>query len=955
MATFVKNRLWAGKPKLGSNTKGIDRKDAHLKAKTKYHPTLKFVELRQLPIKMSTHEQLLVEIFHLDERLIFVADPSGKILFANKALGQFVSTNPQLLAGKNYLQVLYKEPNALAAEQRAIDQRVIQQQEIIRSEEKYVRFDQEEKWFLSTRQPLTINQQTYLLVHLADITKEKISKPQALEQKEFSDLIAENSSDFIGLHYPDGRIVQYSANSRAIVGYEATELINRYPVSLIHPDDLAVIQEQGSKLFREKQPGILPHYRVRKKSGEYIWVETAIKWVKDGAGQFTRFLSASQDITEQKKAEAALEKSEKKYRDLVSYSQVIIFTHTLDGTILSTNPIMQSLLGYTELELTGLPFTDILRLKDRVRYQEYLRDIRQHDKIVDVITVLDKQNQPKHLLFHNIKVNEPEVEPYIIAFAQDITERLEAEEELKRAKTKAEISAKAKEQFLANMSHEIRTPMNGIIGMAALLKKTSLDNSQQNYLRLIQESAQNLLVIINDVLDVAKIESGKLQFEEIPFSVNEILKSAQQSLIYKAEEKDILLDLKLLKSENLLVNGDPYRLTQILINLLSNAIKFTQVGKVELAAEVTHESIFDYTLRISVTDTGIGIASDKIDTIFESFVQANSDTTRKYGGSGLGLTICKNLVELQGGRIWVKSKSGQGTTFAFEITYSKVHQEPVIAETTPEIDYSSLSAYRILLAEDNAINQFMAKSILHGWGVTVDIANNGQEALALHEQFTYDVILMDIQMPVMGGLETTTLIRQMADPVKAQIPIIALTANALKGDSEIYLQAGMDDYMSKPYEEEKLFLKIAQNIRQSNLVTASKSQAAEPETDASSIAIENQYNLSLIQNLAKGDQSFITQMISMIITLIPEALRKMQAHTAAREWYELSQVAHSIKPAVDSLMLHSIREQLTKIEIEARDNQQVTDLPAMVTSVTKSLHKVIAQLQKDFLISKPHD
>ncbi len=467
--------------------------------------------------------------------------------------------------------------------------------------------------------------------------------------------------------------------------------------------------------------------------------------------------------------------------------------------------------------MVGLPFTEILRPRDRVRYQEYLRDIRQHDKVVDVITVIDKQGQPKHLLFQNIKVNEPDVEPYIIAFAQDITERLEAENELKKAKNKAEISAKSKELFLANMSHEIRTPMNGIIGMAALLKKTILDATQQNYLKLIQESAQNLLVIINDVLDVAKIESGKLQFEEIPFNVNDILLSAQQSLIYKAEEKDILLDLKLLTLKEPLVTGDPYRLTQILINLLSNAIKFTQVGKVELAAEIVHESIFDYTLRIAVTDTGIGIAADKIDTIFESFVQANSDTTRKYGGSGLGLTICKNLVELQGGRIWAKSKPGQGATFIVEITYPKVHQTPITPAETQQIDYTSLSPYKILLAEDNAINQFMAESILNGWGVVVDIANNGQEALDLHQQFNYDLILMDIQMPIMGGVETTRLIRQMPDPVKAQIPIIALTANALKGDSDTYVQAGMNDYMSKPYEEEKLFLKISHNIRQNKL------------------------------------------------------------------------------------------------------------------------------------------
>ena len=381
--------------------------------------------------------------------------------------------------------------------------------------------------------------------------------------------------------------------------------------------------------------------------------------------------------------------------------------------------------------------------------------------------------------------------------------------------------------------------------------------------------------------------------------------------------------------------------------MISNAIKFTEVGKVELAADITNETNSDYTIRFSVSDTGIGISPDKLDKIFESFVQAHSDTTRKYGGTGLGLTICKNLIEMQGGHIWAKSKPGNGTTFVFELTYPKVHPTQVLPNTNPtDIDYTSLSSLKVLLAEDNAINQFMAESILNGWGISVDIANNGQEAIHLHEKQAYDVILMDIQMPGMGGVEATKLIRKMPDPVKARIPIIALTANALKGDSDIYMEAGMTDYMSKPYEEEKLFLKISQNVN--SKMAGSHSNTLYAETEVTSAPVKHLYNLALVEKLAKGDQTFINKMIELFVTIIPDSINKMQAHASSANWHQLGQVVHSIKPSVDTLMISSIREQLVQIENYARNHQHVDQLPELVSSTTQTLHNIIIELKSEF-------
>ena len=784
-------------------------------------------ETKESTEKLMQKEQLLQQVVDNSPNFIYLTDANGQLLLVNNSLASLLGVTPTELIGQNFLQIFYADATQ-RTHNLAIYHRCLQGEDV-RFEEQYYRTGEPDKWLLHIRRTFLLNNKPHTLGLSIDITKQKITQKVIEESEELYRLLSENSSDLIGLHELDGTIIYFSSSVKELLGYEPDELKDKLPYTALHPEDRKRIKQESRLSVLAKKTSTVLQYRIRKKNGEYIWLETYIRPIFNEQHQIKKLQTSSRDITERKKAEAALEKSEKKYRDLVTYSQAVIFTHTLEGTILSTNPILQNLLDYSELELVGRPFVELLRPRDHIRYQEYLKEIRQHHKAVGVATVLNKQGLPKHLLYHNILVNEPEVESYILTFAQDITERLEAENDLKKAKTKAEMSAKSKELFLANMSHEIRTPMNGILGMAALLKKTSLDTTQQNYLNLIQESAQNLLVIINDILDMAKIESGKLQLEKIPFNVNDMLHAAQQSLIYKAEEKDILLQVKPLQLDNPLVTGDPHRLTQILINLLSNAIKFTRVGKVELAAEVTHESLADYTLRISVRDTGIGIESDKLEGIFESFVQANSDTTRKYGGTGLGLTICKNLVELQGGRIWAKSKPGHGATFTFEITYPKVQLTLNAPAAPTQLDYTSLQSFKVLLAEDNAINQFMAESMLTGWGTQVDIANNGQEAILLHQQHNYDIILMDIQMPEMGGVEATQLIRQMADPVKAQIPIIALTANALKGDSDIYLEAGMNDYMSKPYAEEKLFLKISQNIRRSAAALKLTTKPDEPD------------------------------------------------------------------------------------------------------------------------------
>lgn len=380
---------------------------------------------------------------------------------------------------------------------------------------------------------------------------------------------------------------------------------------------------------------------------------------------------------------------------------------------------------------------------------------------------------------------------------------------LVRSKLKAENSSKAKEQFLANMSHEIRTPLNGIEGMTKLLEGTGLDEEQKKYVSAINISSGNLMIIINDILDISKIEAGKLTVEEVGFNLKYSCEKTMETLWFKAKGKDIVLEHNFDENISEVLIGDPTRINQVIINLISNAIKFTEKGFVRLNCDLIEKTDKFNRIRFEVVDSGIGIAKDKLEKIFESFSQEDDSTTRKFGGTGLGLSISRQLVELFNGRLDVSSVKGEGTSFYFTIELP-VGTKEIIGKSDEVLSLPvSVEGKKVLLVEDNEINQFLASTILKKWKMNVEVANNGLIALNMLKEEEYDIILMDIQMPVMGGLEAA---REIRNKLKLETPIIALTANAIKGDDDKCLEVGMDDYVSKPFDHSILFNKILKLI-----------------------------------------------------------------------------------------------------------------------------------------------
>ncbi|MEO6549591.1 MAG: response regulator [Ferruginibacter sp.] len=397
----------------------------------------------------------------------------------------------------------------------------------------------------------------------------------------------------------------------------------------------------------------------------------------------------------------------------------------------------------------------------------------------------------------------------MIGSLQDITDRKNAELETQKARREAEEARKTQEQFLANMSHEIRTPMNGVIGMTQLLTATNLTDDQKECVATIKESAENLMVIINDILDLTKIVAGKITLVKSNYVFNDIINNSVKINQYRADEKGILLKTDIDKDIFPFLSGDPVRLNQILINLVGNAIKFTEKGEVNVKVKLLDQNDKTVSLEFSISDTGIGIAEDKIETVFERFIQISGTSTRKYGGTGLGLTITRQLIELQGGSIHVKSQEEKGSVFTFYLTIQKGIC-PVVAEhkiSTKEL-LDTLNGINILLVEDNIINQKVAVKTLSIRGASIDVANHGKEAIELLKMKSYDIILMDLQMPEMDGYEATRIIRHEMSEAISLTPIIAMTASALIADRDKCLQAGMNDYIAKPFVAQELNEKI---------------------------------------------------------------------------------------------------------------------------------------------------
>ncbi|MCY7361856.1 MAG: response regulator, partial [Ignavibacteria bacterium] len=670
----------------------------------------------------------------------------------------------------------------------------------------------------------------------------------------------------------------FSNSSNDLLGYETNELTNNQELwwNSVYKDDLYILIDNDKKYKNGESDSHSLEYRIIGKDGNIKWVlDRGVVIEKDTRDKILRITGTHTDITERKNTENRLEDQRKFYEDILNNmpADIAVFSPTHEYLFVNPrgikdNELRKWIIGKRDEDyciLRNKPFSIAQGRRDTFNKVISSKSPSEWEE-----KNVSSDGKEEFILrrWYPVIDNNGEV-ALVIGYGLDITDRKNLEIDLIKSREQAEQLAKTKEVFLANMSHEIRTPMNAIMGMTNQLTKTTLSNQQHFYLDTIKSASENLLIIINDILDLSKIDAGKLSLENIGFEPKKVVDHAMQVFLHRAEEKGIKLTNSFCdNSLSPVLIGDPYRLNQVLLNLISNAIKFTDKGSVHITCEVINDKKSSQLVQVKIIDTGVGMDESYVEKLFDKFSQEYESTSRKLGGTGLGMSICRELIQLMGGEIEVSSKKGRGTTVIFRLTFKKGADADLPVNISANITPNFLKGKTILVTDDNIMNRLVASTVLNDYGATVIEATNGEEALLVLDNNKVDLILMDIQMPVMNGYEATKIIRKRGNTIQ----IIALTANAIKGENKKCFEVGMNDYISKPFKEEEFLKGIAKSL---NTDFIEKEKVLLIEDDEKTID-SPLFDLSLLMEISRGDFSFIKKMINLFCELTPEIVREMK-------------------------------------------------------------------------------
>jgi len=765
------------------------------------------------------------------------------------------------------------------------------------------------------------------------------------------------------LHQQDFAIILIDVQMPMMDGFETVELIRQIDklkhVPIIF---LTASMDNSSQIFKGYQAGAVDYMIkplspeiLRAKVGVFVDLHTKNQELLLQAQQLKKL---NTDLTDQKlRSDYSL--------SLIEASHDPLFAISQEGKITDMNNASVEVTGLSRQELIGTDFFEYftepekaLEVYKKVFEKGFIADsplILRH-KNGKLIHVLfngavykdDKENVLGAAIVARDVTNQKRIKTELIEakiFAELATEIAEeAKINAEKAKAIAENAMKAKQQFLSNMSHEIRTPMNAIIGFTKVLLRTDVTHKQKEYLTAIKISGDALIVLINGILDLAKVEAGKMLFEKTPFK----MKSSISAMLHLFENKIQEKNLKLVKEydnkiPDVLV-GDPIRLHQIVLNLVSNAVKFTSKGKITVSIDLMHEDPEKVILKFAVTDTGIGISDEKIGTIFENFQQATSGTSKLYGGTGLGLAIVKQLVEPQGGTIRVHSMMHEGSTFSFTLPFQKTNAKAKLENEVTKIE-SELKNIKVLVVEDIPLNQLLMKTLLDDFGFKCDIAENGKIAIEKLKENEYEIILMDLQMPEMNGFEATEYIRKT---MKSTIPIIALTADVTTVDLAKCKAIGLDDYLAKPVDEKQLYNKIVNILNKSNLDKFAQNHIDKFEDNILTEEKTRCIDLVYLNQRTKSNPKLMMEMIALYLGQVPPLVNTMKQSLADQNWSLLSASAHKMIPSFSIVGISSDYENMAKkIQEYANTNHHKVEIANLVIALEKICAQACNELEEE--------
>ena len=752
--------------------------------------------------------------------------------------------------------------------------------------------------------------------------------------------LIENSGVVMYTASLDGKITFTSNKGYHLTGYTVGELLGKKFTGLVSQDCLEMVKDLYRAQLKDNVQETTLEFSITRKDGGERLVEQSTVLINENNVP-VGFQCVVKDITEKRTMESVVRKYEKELiknqellQSILDNATSLIYIKDLHGKYLLINKQFRNTLNVSNdvIGKTDFDFTDN---KQAQRFKDSDEEVIRTCRSVELEEVLEMPDGKHTVLIIKFPLVDAQNKIYgISGIATDISERVKYQQQLIEAREVAEGAKKLQEQFLANMSHEIRTPMNGIQGMIDLLLETPLNNEQKDFAKTIKRSSDNLLVIINDILDFSKIQAGKLTVEKIDFDLREVIDNVKAILNHRLNEKNLALKIHIDQDVPTLINGDPFRLNQILINLVGNAIKFTHHGGIDIKVVIESKEDKDVVLNFSVSDTGIGIPSDKLSEVFESFTQATVGTSRMYGGTGLGLAITKQLLEMQNGKISVESTINEGTTFKISIPYIICDSNVPTAFAGAGLDTyrTLLKGKKFLVAEDNEINQKVVTHVLQKAGGIVDIANNGVEAISfLKNNNDYNLIIMDLQMPVMDGYATTKYIRNV---LKLSTPIVAMTASALRGERSKCIEIGMNEYLTKPFDFATFYKTISSFLGDCHDMPAIPVKAIESE--------EKLFDLSLLEEM--DDHHYTADILTIFLNDSVKELNHLRSACMFDNFQKAYMCAHKMKSSAGLLKVKNMLDNLVKIE-EVCKSEQPNLLALLYEQVNDAYMKVEIPLQ----------